>query len=228
MFINWQTLFVAVLVVSTPSTCSSYTSLSSPAGSTTVLADPDIAVPIIFALAQANIHNLDAYLLDISDPSSPNYGQHWTPSEVAEMFKPSQGTIDAVRNWLLEEGIPPHRIELVRGGDAIRLNATVEEVERILDVEYYTFHDHDSGDVRVGCRGSYRIPDHISKHVDYVWPPPLLDASTGLAAPLYHSKRSNQALQLGRASGPIKGTILVELILIHGLSECPLTMISRR
>ena len=218
MFINWQTFFVAVLVVSTPSICYSYTSRPSPARSTAVLADPDTVVSIKFALAQANLHNLDAYLLDISDPSSPNYGQHWTPSEVAEMFKPSQGTIDAVRNWLLEEGIPPHRIELVRGGDAIQLNATVEEVERMLEVEYYALHDHDSGDVRVGCRGSYRIPDHISKHVDYVWPPPLLDAPTGIATPLYHRKR-NQLSQLGRASGPIKGTILVELILIHGFSE---------
>ena len=89
----------------------------------------------------------------------------------------------------------------------------------MLEVEYYALHDHDSGDVRVGCRGSYHIPGHMSKHVDYVWPPPLLDASTGVATPLYHSKRSNEALQLGRASGPIKGTILVKLLLIRGHSN---------
>ena len=63
-------------------------------------ADADTVLPLKISLRQSNLANLDAYLLDIADPDSPRYGQHWTPARVADTFRPSTAAVDAVREWL--------------------------------------------------------------------------------------------------------------------------------
>ena len=37
---------------------------------------------IVFAMSQRNIPELERILLDVSDPTSENYGKHWTRAEV--------------------------------------------------------------------------------------------------------------------------------------------------
>jgi tripeptidyl-peptidase-1 len=67
--------------------------------------DTSAAIPLRFALVQPNLENIEKYLYDVSHPNSPNYGKHWTASQVAATFGPSQESVDAVRDWLLENGI---------------------------------------------------------------------------------------------------------------------------
>ena len=49
------------------------------------------------------------------------------------------------------------------------LDVTVAEAEELLRADYYVY-QHDDGSERVGCHGGYRLPEHVSKHVDLVWP----------------------------------------------------------
>jgi tripeptidyl-peptidase-1 len=47
----------------------------------------------------------------MSSPNdSPKYGQYYTAEEVAEIFAPSQATVDSVREWLVSTGIPAEKI----------------------------------------------------------------------------------------------------------------------
>ena len=39
-------------------------------------------IPISIALSQRNLHKGEEFLMDVSDPSSPNYGKHWSPEKV--------------------------------------------------------------------------------------------------------------------------------------------------
>ena len=133
-------------------------------------ADPDAFVPLKFALAQSNVHNLDAYLLDVADPRSPNYGKHWSPAAVAQAFRPSDTAIDTVRAWLVEELGGAERVVLAPKGDAIRVNVTVAEAERVLGAEYFVYVHDASGAHRLGCHGGYTLPPHLEEHVDFVWP----------------------------------------------------------
>lgn len=134
-------------------------------------ADPDALLPLKFTLAQPNLDNLDAYLLDVADPFSPNYGKHWTPRQVAEKFRPSAEAIEAVHSWLVEDlGVAAHKVQMNRKGDAVLLNVTVAEAEDILGVEYFVYTHDDDASERVGCHGGYSLPEHVSKHVDFVWP----------------------------------------------------------
>ena len=132
-------------------------------------ADPDVIIPLRISLTQPNIHNLDAYLLEIADPNSPKYGKHWSHEDVAETFRPSKEAVDTVHSWLVDHGIDNTRIRLGQDGGALHLDVTVAEAEDILATEYHVFR-HADGTERVGVHESYRLPGHVAEHVDLVWP----------------------------------------------------------
>lgn len=50
---------------------------------------PDFVLPIRIGLRQQNLDRGDAWLHDVSDPASSNYGKHWSPEDVRNAFKPS-------------------------------------------------------------------------------------------------------------------------------------------
>lgn len=134
-------------------------------------AKPDSPLPLKFALTQSNIHNLDAYLLDVADPHSPNYGKHWTPTKVAQTFRPSHESVDIVHSWLVNDaGIDARRIGLSPDGGTLHLNVTVSEAERILAAKYYVYRHAEDSSERIGCHHGYHLPAHVSDHVDFVWP----------------------------------------------------------
>jgi tripeptidyl-peptidase-1 len=162
-------------------------------------ADPDALIPLKFSLAQSNLDKLETFLLDIADPRSPNYGQHWSPARVKETFRPSQETIETVRGWLTQDaGIHADKIQLAPSGDILQLDVTIAEAESLLRAEYYVYSDDEDGSVRVGCHDGYTLPDHVSKHVDLVWP------TVHFGGPRSISRRSESvppSSRFGRESG---------------------------
>ncbi len=134
-------------------------------------ADPDATLPLSVGLVQSNIDKLDAYLMDVAHPDSPNYSRHWTASEVANVFRPSTESVDAVRTWLVEDGyVKPDRIVLSQNGGWVMVNVSVEEAEHLLGTEYYVYEHSADGREHVACHGDYRLPEHVSKHVDLITP----------------------------------------------------------
>lgn len=88
--------------------------------------------------------------MEVSHPESASYGKHWSASQVAKHFAPTDETIDAVRGWLTEEGIHPDRINLSVAKNWIEFNATAEEAEALLRAEYQVYRHHQTGHVHVG------------------------------------------------------------------------------
>lgn len=130
--------------------------------------------PLRFALKQRNIEKIGDFLLDVSHPDSPNYGNHWTPSDIVYKFSPSSDTIDTVREWLLSMGIDPLRIQLSPSRGWINVDVSVEEAEHLLQTEYNVY-KHVSGTEYVACE-AYHLPGHVSHHVDFVLPSVHFDA----------------------------------------------------
>ena len=87
--------------------------------------------------------------MDVSHPESPNYGKHWPAEKIAETFAPSKDTIDAVRGWLHSAGFAAERLKLSASRGWIEINATVTEVERLLDADYHVY-GHASGSEHIG------------------------------------------------------------------------------
>ncbi|PIL35510.1 hypothetical protein GSI_02238 [Ganoderma sinense ZZ0214-1] len=143
---------------------------------------PDTNLLVRISLVQSNLHNLDAYLLDVADPQSPNYGQHWTLAKVLDTFRPRQDSVEVVTSWLAEElGLDSHSLGLSLSGDVINLNTTAAEAERIFDTEYNVYRWNDDGSERIGCHEGHNFPPHVSDHVAFVWPT-LMHGERRLAA----------------------------------------------
>ncbi|KAJ6483985.1 subtilisin-like protein [Mycena sanguinolenta] len=165
-------------------------------------ADPGALVPLKFSLAQSNVDKLETFLLDIADPRSPNYGRHWSHEQVKQTFRPSTETVGAVLEWLTHDaGIDVDEIRLNPSGDIFQLDVTVAKAESLLQAEYYVYSDDEDGSVRLGCHDGYTLPEHVSKHVDFVWP------TTHFGRPRSLGRRSElgpPSSRFGRESGASK------------------------
>lgn len=67
--------------------------------------DHSIQLPMRIGLKQSNLDKAPQWLMDVSHPGSDKYGKHWTSEEVIEAFKPSDKTIESVKQWLKDNGI---------------------------------------------------------------------------------------------------------------------------
>ncbi|KAJ7830284.1 subtilisin-like protein [Mycena leptocephala] len=183
-------------------------------------ADPSAFLPLKFSLAQSNLEKLEDFLLDIADPQSPNYGQHWSPARVKETFRPSAETVDTVHAWLTHEaGIHVDNIQLSPSSEILQLNVTVAEAERLLQAEYFVYSAEEDGSVRVGCHGGYTLPAHVEKHVDFVWP----TVHFGFGGPSAFGRRgesisSSPSSRFGREAGASK--IPIENLADFATSGC--------
>jgi tripeptidyl-peptidase-1 len=111
--------------------------------------DANKILPMRFGLSQQNTHRVEELLLAVSHPESPTFGKHYSPSEVVDLFAPSEETISAVANWLADSGFPRDRLRLSSNKGWISMNATVSEVENLLNAEYHVY-THPSGDTQFG------------------------------------------------------------------------------
>lgn len=138
---------------------------------------PQAVFPVRIGLTQQNLHRAEEFLNQVSHPESPLYGQHWSASKIADMFAPSQETVDVVRAWLHDSGIAPERVRVSKGGAWISFNATTEEAEGLLRTRYFVW-EHEEGARHVAC-GEYSVPSGVSAHVDFVTPGVGFDGRVG-------------------------------------------------
>ena len=101
-------------------------------------------LPMKIALTQSNLDKADEFLMDVSHPSSPNFGQHWSAKKIAETFAPSRESLDSVTQWLKSSGIAPERISKSQSLGWLQFDATVEEAENLLKTKYRKY-THSSG-----------------------------------------------------------------------------------
>ncbi|KAI9715402.1 MAG: hypothetical protein M1828_000862 [Chrysothrix sp. TS-e1954] len=126
-------------------------------------------VSVRVGLASQNLEDAEAHLLDVSDPQSSNYGRHWTSEEVIERFQPSDDTVKAVEDWLVEHGnVDRERVTQSDNKAWLALDASAAEVETLLKTELFE-HEHISGHVLPAC-DAYHVAEHVSAHIDYITP----------------------------------------------------------
>ena len=127
------------------------------------------------ALTQSNLHKAEEYLMEVSHPDSPKFGQHWTAKQVAEAFAPKQESVDAVTEWLTNSGVAPERISGSQSLGWLKFDATVAEAEELLKTKYYLHKHIVTGKPHVAC-SEYHVPEHLQPHVDFITPTVHFDA----------------------------------------------------
>ncbi|KAH8797933.1 peptidase S8/S53 domain-containing protein [Xylogone sp. PMI_703] len=146
----------------------------------------DARLPLSIGLTQRNLDLGYEFLMDVSHPSSPNYGKHWSMDKIADTFAASEETVESVKSWLMASGIEDSRIKLSNGRNWLKLDVTVQEAEALLHTEYNIYAHHKTGQDHLGCE-DYKIPQHLREHIDFVTPTVHFDA---IVTPIKAKKRS--------------------------------------
>ncbi|KAH8901971.1 hypothetical protein BR93DRAFT_973059 [Coniochaeta sp. PMI_546] len=130
---------------------------------------PVAILPMRIGLRQSNVDLGHEVLMNISNLTSPNYGKHMTSEEVIDFFAPAKESVDAVRDWLISEGVPAKKISQSANKQWIQFDATVADAERILHTSYHVYEHDESGIRNIACT-EYHVPRQIRHHIDYITP----------------------------------------------------------
>ncbi|KUL81357.1 hypothetical protein ZTR_10624 [Talaromyces verruculosus] len=158
----------------------------------------DSIIPVRIGLRQSNLHTGYERLMEVSHPSSANYGKHLTKEEVHSIFAPAEETVDAVKNWLLGSGLfGEDEIMHYENKGWLAIDMPAKHAESLLGTHFYEV-ESPNGDVRIGCE-EYHLPAHVSGHVDYIKP------GVKLSAPM-KKRQLNQKRSLGPSTTSSSGT----------------------
>lgn len=92
-----------------------------------------------------------AYTLPSSDPYSPNHRKYMSAEEVKNFFAPAKESVSAVRSWLENAGIDSGRVTQSANKQWLQFDGKAEEVERLLQTEYYIHTHATSGRTHLSC-----------------------------------------------------------------------------
>ena len=123
---------------------------------------------VVFIIQQKNMNELTSIFNDISDPHSPNYGQHWTRDEVADFTSNAEGR-DAVVSYLHMNGASV--VSETLAGEYVTAKAPINVWEKIFNTEFFSFiMTHDDNSIETLIRAEhYSIARDLNKHVASVF-----------------------------------------------------------
>jgi tripeptidyl-peptidase I len=122
---------------------------------------------LIFVVQQRNMDKLEQVLYDVSLPASPNYGRHWSGEQIRALTSNLEAR-DAIVTYLSANGATITSETL--GGDFITANATISVWRKMLNTEFYTFHQRQrNGDIHQLVRAhEYSVPKELDSHIHHV------------------------------------------------------------
>ncbi|KAI1111587.1 peptidase S8/S53 domain-containing protein [Nemania sp. NC0429] len=182
-------------------------------------ASPSQVLPIRIGLRQRNLEHAERYIYEVADPTSPNFGKHWTAEEVANTFAPSTATKNAILGWLVESGIERPRISLSKGHNWVQFDGTVEEAERLFSTKYWHYQHVENGGVRLAV-DEYSLPEHVQQHVDFVMPTVQLDGLKPIAN-TNHGRGMTAIIPQGASLGSLPCGTLITIECLRKLYKFP-------
>jgi tripeptidyl-peptidase-1 len=85
-----------------------------------------------------------------------------------------------VKSWVVDSGIREERISQSSNKAWLQFDASIEEMEQLLQTKYHYYEHVNGGRKDIGCE-DYLVPAALSDHIDYVTPgvKPLATRSMG-------------------------------------------------
>ncbi|TVY83605.1 Tripeptidyl-peptidase sed1 [Lachnellula suecica] len=131
--------------------------------------DGSALLPVRIGMTQSNLDKGHDLLMEVSKHDSPKYGKHYSAEEVADIFAPSQSSVDAIREWLESAGIAAESISQSVNKQWMQFDASVFDLESLLQTKYHVYEHVETGKPTVAC-DEYHVPALIQEHVDYITP----------------------------------------------------------
>ena len=119
---------------------------------------------VTFVVRQNNLDELVRVLNDVSDPVSPNYGQHWSSEQVASLTRNIEAR-NSIVAYLLAKGASV--VSESPRGEYITAIAPISTWEEVLNTQFFTFHQRQhNGDITQLVRAeAYSVPKALDKHI---------------------------------------------------------------
>ncbi|KAM5533365.1 hypothetical protein V8D89_012973 [Ganoderma adspersum] len=133
----------------------------------------DYILHLTIGFPSDNVEALHSALLDVSDPSSPNYGQHLSKAEVARLASPRADSVKAITDWLGEQDLTPDSRSY--SGDTLTLRVPAARANALLAANF-TMYTHDTTSTTMIRTLSYSLPAYLHEHVAFVYPTTQFDA----------------------------------------------------
>ncbi len=118
-------------------------------------------VSLAFRPSPAQQKDLDQFLAELGDRSSPNYHKYLTPKQFGERFGLSRSDIQKISDWLQSEGFT--NIKVANSRNEISFDGTVAQVESVFNLEMH--HYLVDGVVHLANAGDPSIPAALAGSV---------------------------------------------------------------
>lgn len=129
--------------------------------------DGNTPVSIEISLAPSNVDHAASQLRAISDPSSPNYGEHWTAKDVAQNFAPKPQHVSLVTEWLQESGVRMGHVHMTHARGHLIVDSDMRTFQRLFDTACSVVTQDQQEDAAIDCT-DYRVPETIVSAIEYV------------------------------------------------------------
>ncbi|KAJ7066405.1 family S53 protease-like protein [Mycena amicta] len=140
---------------------------SAPHGFSSLGAAPSThALKLRIALTSNNVSGLESALLDVSTPSSPNYGKHLTKDEVNAFLAPSSQALAAVQNWLANNNISASS---EAAGDWLTIKLPVSQANTLLNANFEMYQHAATGNTYARTL-SLALPDTVAPFIEHIHP----------------------------------------------------------
>jgi len=98
---------------------------------------PMPGITLAFRPSPAQQKDLDQFLAELGDRSSPNYHKYLTPKQFGQRFGMTRNDLNKVTTWLQSEGFT--NIKVANGRNEISFDGTVAQVESAFSVEMHHY-----------------------------------------------------------------------------------------
>ncbi|EJF57700.1 subtilisin-like protein [Dichomitus squalens LYAD-421 SS1] len=105
--------------------------------------------------------------MDISDPTSVNYGSHLSKDEAESFAAPAPETVQAVNAWLAQHNVTSQTNS--PSGDMLRIVVHVDTANALVNANYTLSLDPGTNST-VYTTSSYSIPAELQPHIAFVYP----------------------------------------------------------
>ena len=125
---------------------------------------PMQGITLAFHPSAAQQKDLDNFLAELGDPSSPNYHKYLTPKQFGQRFGMSSNDLNKIVSWLQSEGFI--NIKVANSRNEISFDGTVGQVESTFGVEMH--HYLVDSVVHLANSGEPAVPSALSDTMLYV------------------------------------------------------------
>jgi len=151
--------------------------------------DPESLINLRFGLRPSNFDTLIGHLQETSDPFHERYGNHLSKEQVDELMRPTDETMEEVKEWLNWHGVEHDATATT--DRAIIVNIPVSLAETLLNTTFHVF-VHAGSDEKIVRTLEYSLPRHLHDHINLVSPTTYFGTT--------RSMRVTSFLQPGRPS----------------------------